>query len=119
MLVAAPLVASALEEQEEETAMAAPRQNAPHRPELEATEARQSRSAPGTFSMLLVSTLGGLIVVAIIWAFFAGPLGKAALKPHVQSAEQASSFSQPPPQAKMRPSPSTTGAPAGGSINQQ
>ncbi|HEX4741166.1 MAG TPA: hypothetical protein VH353_07545 [Caulobacteraceae bacterium] len=99
--------------------MAAPRQNAPHGPELEATEARQSRPAPGTLSMLVISTVVGLIVVAIIWAFFAGPLGRAPLKPHVQSAEQASSFSQPPPQAKMRPSPSTTGAPGDGSINQR
>lgn len=99
--------------------MAAPRQDASHSPELEATEARQSRPNPGTLSMLAISTIVGLIVVAIIWAVFAGPLHHAPLKPHVQSPEQASSFHQPPPQAKMQPAPKNTGAPNGGLINQQ
>lgn len=99
--------------------MAASRQDAPHSPELEATEARQARPAPWTFSVLAISTVVGLIVVAIIWAFFAGPLHHAPLKSRVDSPEQASSFNQPPPRAKMQPNPSNTGAPAGGAINQQ
>lgn len=97
--------------------MAAPRQDAPHSPQLEATEARQARPAP-TFSVLVVSTIVGAIVVAIIWAFFVGPLHHAN-KPRVESPAQASGFNQPPPQAKVRPNPSNTGAPPGGPINQQ
>jgi hypothetical protein len=99
--------------------MAAPGRDASHGPEMEATQARQARSAPGAFSMLVISTIVGLIVVAIIWAFFAGPLHHAPNKPGVQSPEQASGFNQPPPQAKMQPAPQNTGAPAGGPINQQ
>lgn len=98
--------------------MAAPRQDAPRSPNLEATEARQSRPSQGSFSMLAISTVVGLLVVAIIWAVFAGPLHHAPLKPQVRSQAQASTFTQPPPQAKMRPSPSNTGSANGGAINQ-
>ena len=98
--------------------MAAPRQDAHHGPDLEATEARQSRPAPGSLSMLAVSTIVGLIVVAIIWALFAGPLRRAPGKPQVQSTEQVSASNQPLPQAKLRPTPSNTGAPAGSAVNQ-
>jgi len=68
--------------------------------------------------MLAISTIVGLIVVAIIWAVFAGPLNHASLKTQVRSPEQASTYSQAPPQANMQPSPSNTGAPNGGAINQ-
>ncbi|HEY2048080.1 MAG TPA: hypothetical protein VGH03_01970 [Caulobacteraceae bacterium] len=85
--------------------MAAPRQDARHSPDLEATEARQSRPAPGSLSMLAISTIVGLIVVAIIWAVFSGPLHDAPNKPQVQSSEQANTYSQPLPQAKLRPLP--------------
>jgi hypothetical protein len=98
--------------------MAAPRQDVPHGPELAATQARQSRPTQGTVSMLAISTVLGLIVVAIIWAVFAGPLRHARNAPQVHSTEQASGFNQPPPQAKMQPSPRSTGAPNGGQINQ-
>ncbi|MBV8683602.1 MAG: hypothetical protein JO111_12065 [Caulobacteraceae bacterium] len=99
--------------------MAAPRQNTPHGPELDATEARQARPAQGSFSMLVISTVVGLVVVAIIWAVFAGPLHHAPLKPQVRSPEQASTYDQVLPQAKMKPNPSNTGSPNGGAINQQ
>ena len=99
--------------------MAVPRQDASHGPQLEATEARQSRPSQGTFSMLAISTVLGLIVVALIWAVFAGPLRHAPNKPQVQSTEQASSFNAPLSQAKVRPAPTNTGAPNGSQINQQ
>lgn len=99
--------------------MATPRQDASHSPELEATKARQSRPTPGAFSVLAISTIVGVIVVAIIWAVFAGPFHHAPLKSRVESAQQASGFNQPPPQAKMQPTPNNTGAPNGGLINQQ
>ena len=68
--------------------------------------------------MLAISTVAGLIVVAIIWAVFAGPFHHAPLKPQVRSPEQASTYNQPAPQARMKPNPSDTGAPNGGLINQ-
>ena len=98
--------------------MATPRQDVPRGPDLEATEARQSRPAQGSLSMLAISTIVGVIVVAIIWAVFAGPLHHAPLKPQVNSTAQASSYDQGPPQAKMQPNPKNTGAPNGGAINQ-
>jgi hypothetical protein len=99
--------------------MAAPRQDAPHGPELESTQARQSRPTQGAFSRLAISTVLALIVVAIIWAVFAGPLRHAPAKPQVQSTEEASGFHQGPPQAKLQPKPSNTGASSGSQVNQQ
>jgi hypothetical protein len=99
--------------------MAAPRQDASHGPQLEATDARQSRPNQGAFLMLAISTVLGLIVVALIWAVFAGPLHHAPAKPQVQSPDEASGFHQPPPQAKLHPTPNNTGASNGSQVNQQ
>jgi hypothetical protein len=97
--------------------MTGPRPHVQHGPQLDATEARQSRPAPSLTFVLVASTLVAALVVAIIWAVFAGPLHHAPNKPQVNSPDQAAGFSQPLPQAKMQPSPQNTGAPNGGQIN--
>jgi hypothetical protein len=52
--------------------------------------------------MLAVSTLAGIVVVAIVWAFFAGPFHHPAARPQVDSATEASAFHQGAPTPKVR-----------------
>jgi hypothetical protein len=89
----------------EDSAMAVPGDDTTRGPALEASDARQSRRSPGAFAMLAVSTVLGVVVVAIVWAFFAGPLHHAHSTPQVQSPAQAAGFHEGPPQAKANPSP--------------
>jgi hypothetical protein len=92
-------------------------QDVPHGPELEVTEARQARQAPGMFLTLAASTVLALLAVAIVWAFFAGPLHHTSTRQQVSSPAEAAGFQQPPPSAKLRPNPNTTGTSASGPIN--
>ncbi len=81
--------------------MPAERPQRPAVPQLDATDARQSRPAPGAFLMLAVSTLAGIVVIAIVWAVFAGPLHHAAGRPQVDSAAEAGAFHQGAPMPKV------------------
>jgi hypothetical protein len=101
--------------------MAAPRPRNPAAPRLGATEARQSRPAPGAVIVLAVSTVAGLIMVALVWAFFAGPLHHASNRPQAQSPNEARAFHQGTPMAKVTapsegetPDHGGTGQPQGG-----
>jgi hypothetical protein len=93
--------------------MAAPGPERSRGPHLEATDARGSRPAPGAFLMLAVSTVAGLIAVAVIWALFAGPLHHATSKPQVSSPSEASTVHQAAPAAKVA-DPSSGAGPASG-----
>jgi hypothetical protein len=71
--------------------------------------------------MLAVSTVVGLIAVAVIWAFFAGPLGHRVSRPQVTSPAEASRFHQASPAASVTaprdgesPANGGTGQPQGG-----
>ncbi len=72
-----------------------------HGPQMDATDARQARRAPGAFLMLAVSTVVGVIAVAIVWAFFAGPLHHPTSPPQVSSPQQAAAFHVGTPNARM------------------
>ncbi len=97
--------------------MAARRPQRPAAPDLDATAARQSRPAPGAFLMLAVSTVAGVVVVFLVWAFFAGPLRHPTSPPQAQSAAEARGFHQGTPMARVT-APSEGESPANGGTGQ-
>ena len=75
------------------------RQDVTGGPELEATPGRQGQRR-GATTVLVISTLAGILAVALIWLLFAGPLHHAPDQPGVQSHAQASGFAMRAPDAK-------------------
>jgi hypothetical protein len=80
--------------------MAGGRQDVTGGPELETTQARQAQRSPGAFSMLAISTILGVLAIAIVWLVFAGPFHRA-VNPQVHNQAEAATVHEPAPAAKM------------------
>ena len=75
------------------------RQDVTGGPELEATPGRQGQRR-GATTVLVLSTLAGILAVAIIWMLFSGALHRAPDQQGLHNHAQASGFAMRAPDAK-------------------
>jgi hypothetical protein len=72
-------------------------------PEVAATDARAGRPGVPVLWVLIGSTIGGVIVVAIVWALFAHGLSGAGGSRQIVTPAQAQKFDTPTVPASVKP----------------
>ena len=75
----------------------------PGHPEVKATDARSGRPGVPVLWVLIGSTVGGIIVFAIVWAFFAHGFSGGGGQRQITTPAQAQKFDTPTVPASVKP----------------